>query len=322
MKAQVSIIILCLSFKSVFSCCAGDDRTLTELLFLGSPGSIFTCTILKSEKNEKTGDLYSWVKVNKIYFGRVDSNIVKIRSGNMFSSVSGVSLPNEQQYLIYATESGNIFSCCVCDSRSKMIKNNSTINSELNILHQFSEIFVQKKSGQFEFFKANGNRAATGLFLHGKATGEWKHYSDSNIIKSKYDLDHNITINYSKNGFKDSKVTISNEEAIREKYSNKVNDRIKFKSIEIKNDSGMTIQFYDYFENGNLKQVYSQIYINVQGGSTSGGKTGKYEEYYKNGTSKLSGEYSKNRRIGVWTWYFENGEYNTRFDYKNGEEPQ
>lgn len=37
---------------------------------------------------------------------------------------------------------------------------------------------------------------------------------------------------------------------------------------------------------------------------------GSHLEYYQNGTLKLTGQYEKGYRSGVWTWYFENGKMN------------
>ena len=320
-RTTISILFILLTVKFGLACCAADNRTLTEMLFNGRQGTIFTCKILSTDQNDN-GDLYSMVKIIEVLFGLVDSSVVKINSGNYNYLVSGKSLPVGQEYLIYTGGSGRNFGCCVCDRWTKPVSESLSFKKEIETIREFSTIFKQKKSGKFGFFYHNEKPAATGQFRNGKAIETWKHYYENGIIKAEYDLKNNITWQFSKNGFMTAKSTVTKNVGIYEKYSSTVNGQLKFKDIETKNDTGLTMQVYEYFDNGNLKGVHGQIVINVKGGSTSGGKTGIYEVYYSNGNLKLKGQFEKNRRTGVWTWYHENGDYNTDLDYKDGTAPQ
>ena len=322
MKSVFSILIFILTTKIVLSSCVADNNTLTEKLFKGQPGTVFICNILTSDQ-DVNGNLYSKAEIKEVIFGSVDSNIILLNTGNHYSSVGGSSLSIGQEYIIYTSGQGNNFGCCsICDRWTKKVTSSKSVLNELETLRQFADIFKQKKSGHFNFFYSDGNLAAKGKYSDGITTGKWQHFYENDTLKTMYDFEKNIITQYSKNGYILSKSTSVDNVRISEQYSSTVKGRMKYKFIDTENDTGSFSQSYEYFENGNLKEVRGQVNINVKGGSTSTGREGIYEEYYENGNLKLHGRFIKNRRVGVWIWYHENGDYNTEFDYKDGTGPQ
>ncbi|MGQ0829203.1 MAG: toxin-antitoxin system YwqK family antitoxin [Bacteroidota bacterium] len=332
MRILLSILFFVALVQSSFgSSTVIDDRTLTEMLFKGQPGTIFTCKILTmtaQKYNNETpmttsdGSILSrdviqsfdggmngtaTAEIIQVYFGKVDTNIVTLNTWTFFQV--------DKTFLIYASENGKIFNY---DSRTKEVAGNPDSIYELRLLKQFSEIFKSKMTGQFTFTNSKSIIVAEGQYIKGKPIKIWKHYYDSGTIKANYDLKRNIILQYSSNGYIKSSATQTKEKSVYLFYSDKINNRIKYKSEEFPNDSGFVMTSYSYFENGNLEKKEGQININVQGGSASSGRTGIYEEYYENGRLKLKGQYGHNRRIGLWKWYYENGEFNAEFDYKDG----
>lgn len=247
-----------------------------------------------------------------VYFGKVDTNIVTLRAGSY--------LTVGMTYLIYTGGSGKNFSFGGnCDRWTKQITDNPATTNELSILKQFSSIFKNKTSGKFIFTNHENIVISKGQFKKGKPIKTWQHYYNNGTMKSEFDLNKNITSQYSANGFIKSRSTVNNKIGFYEQFSNKVNGQLTFTDKEVKNDTGTVMTVSNYYDNGNKKNLSSQVNIKSNGTSYySTGKTGEYKEYYKNGNLKLQGQYNTNKRIGLWKWYHENGGYNTEFDYKSG----
>jgi antitoxin component YwqK of YwqJK toxin-antitoxin module len=336
MKTLITILLFIGLFKSSFGICASDNRTLTEMLFQGKSGTIFTCKVLTFStpkevltSSSPTYSEYSIVsnsdgsingtataEIVTVYFGKVDTNIVTLRAGSY--------LTVGMTYLIYTGGSGNNFSFGGnCDRWTKQITDNPATINELSILKQFSRIFKNKTSGKFIFTNHKNIVIARGRFKKGKTIKIWQHYYNNGTLKAEFDLNKNITSQYSANGFIKSKSTVNNKFGFYEQFSNKVNGQLTFTDKEVKNDTGMVMTVSEYYDNGNKKNLSSQININSNSNSSySIGKTGEYKEYYKNGNIKLQGQYNTNKRIELWKWYHENGSFNTEFDYKDGESGQ
>lgn len=316
MRTLFLVIFFFVIVKCSFSSCISDDRTLTERLFKKEGWTVFSCKILTSTISESE-NIYSTARIIETYFGIVDSNIITLNTGNLNSSTGGSRLQIGKTYLIYSIGRGKQFLCCdICDKWSKQITDNPDLTHEVQLLKQFAEVFNRKKTANYVFKNANGITIAEGRFKKGKPINIWKHYYDNGIIKSEYDLDSNITSQYSAAGFLALKSSVKNKVEIYEEYSAVVKGQLKAKTIELINDTGMLMQSYLYYDNGNLKNVHGQLNVNRNGDMTSLGRTGIYEEYYENGKLKLNGEYHLGRRIGIWKWYKENGSFDTELDYK------
>ncbi len=325
MKTLLTILLLIGLNESSWGLCAEDNRTITELLFKGSPGTIFTCNVLtmtvpKSKDNIETNfacggriDGTATVEIFKIYFGKVDTNIITLKTGSYLKVGS--------TYLIYGYGSGRSISCGgSCDRRTKEVSGNPAVKNELQILKQFSDIFKNKSTGAFTFTNSKNGILAKGQFKNGMAINIWHHFYENGNIKSEYNLAKNIASQFSSNGFIKSKTTINKNIGIYEQFSDKVRGKIAYKSIEVDTGKEMIMENSEYYSNGNLKTLSSAAYINNK--STSTGKTGEYEEYYENGQLKLKGQYQTNKRVGLWKWYAVTGKFNTQFDYKNGSDKQ
>lgn len=298
-----------------FCSCRHDPRSLTERLFGSDPGIIFSGKIL-STNQEVGGEYYSTVEITELFFGNVDSNIVRINTGNPMSSVGGGPYPIGVNYLIYAAGNGKLFYCGTsCDKWTKQISETPVIQNEIEILRQFSKIIKQKKSGQYKFFFADGTLAAKGSFKRGKPSGTWKHYYSNGNLKSVYDIAKKITVDYSEKGILLTKQERKRNGLVYYQYSKDTNEVLVYKVIEQYTDTTTTMTVYEYYPDGNLKNRHSQINVKSGKGSHSTGKTGIYEDYYPNGKLSLKGKYLLGKQIGVWTWYKENGEIDKEVDF-------
>ena len=318
MKILLTIIISFGLIKTSTGSCIEDNRTLTEMLFKGQVGAIFSCKILTSTTT-KNEDIISTAEIIQVYFGTVDTTIITLNTGNYNSSVGGKVLQVSKTYLIYSAGKGKSFGCCnICDRWTKQITDSPDSTYEVQLIKQFSDIFINKTSATLILKNSKGIVIAEGEYKKGKPVKVWKHYYDNAIIKAAYDFDNNITSQYSANGFIKDKSKVNKNIGIYEQYSQKVNGQLYIKDIETQNDTGFTMQVYEYNDNGKLMNVRGQININVEGGSTSAGKTGIYEEYYENGNIKLTGQYLQNKQVGLWKSYKENGELISEINYKDG----
>lgn len=321
MRTLLIILLFVGIHLSSWGCCAGDERTLTEMLFQGKAGTIFTCKVLTFSTPTNHGNIIvpssdgsidgtATAEIVTVYFGKVDTNIITLRAGSY--------LTVGKTYLIYTRGSGRVFGFGGnCDRWSKEVTNNPATTSELRTLKQFSDIFRKKSSGRFTFTNSKNIVVAQGRFKKGIAIKTWKHFYNNGIIKVEFDLTKNITSQFTKNGFIKSRSTVNGNIGFYEQFSDKVNGQLTYTVREVKNDTGLVMTVSKYYDNGNMKNLSSQVVIYIKGGSSSTGKTGEYKEFYENGNLKIQGQYQTNKRVGIWTWYHENGEFNTKFDYKD-----
>lgn len=323
MRTVLTILFFVGLYQSSLGCCASDDRTLTEMLFQGNPGTIFTCKVLTfstpptypdqiiSSSSDGSIDGTATVEIVTVYFGKVDTNVVTLRAS------SYLTIGNT--YLIYTDGSGRIFSFGgICDRWSKQVTENPATINELSLLKQFSDIFKNKTSGQFTFSNSNNIVVANGQFMNGVAIKTWQHFYENGMIKAEFDLTKKITSQYAENGFIKSRSTVSDNIGYYEQFSDKINGQLTFTDREVQNDTSLVMTVSDFYDNGKMKNLYSQLILNGKGGSYSAGKTGEYKEFYENGNLKLHGQYQNDKQIGLWKWYHENGEFNREFDYTDG----
>lgn len=317
MRKLLSILLFVFLSNGSFGSCAGDDRTLTEMLFQGKAGTIFTCEILEYpimvKRSDYQTDYTATAKIIKVFFGKVDSNIVTLRVGLPHVDAGNI-------YLVYTSGIDNIFSFGYqCDTRSKEVTYHSDVQNELIILQQFSDIFKQKSTGSFSFVNANNVVLAKGQYNNGEAIEIWQHFYDSGNIKAVYDLSKNSISQYKPNGFIKSRSTINGNIRFSEQFSDSLNGQYTFTSRAVTNDSISISTSVRYYDNGEPMEEYSTVYITRKhGGTISTGKTGDYKEYHENGNIKIEGYFKEGRRIGFWKWYNENGVFYTEFDYKDG----
>lgn len=62
-----------------------------------------------------------------------------------------------------------------------------------------------------------------------------------------------------------------------------------------------------YYAEGDQKKI-EEVYRN-------GNKNGGYTSWFKNGTVKIKGKYQNNKRVGVWSWFTEQGKLQYSLNY-------
>ena len=313
------LAVLNFSPKSSWACCMEDNRTLSELLLQDKRMIVFKCRILSSYTDTNSNFLSSALLI-EVYFGEVKSKYVTLNTGSKYSSTGGWQLSVGSEMMIYTYGSGPGFSCGgICDNRTHPVPDNKAGESEVQILKSFAAIYKKSKSGIFKFLTADNTILSEGVFKKGVPVGVWKHYNYNGKIKQQINLDTGDAIQYNVNGevtqeniaYQDSVVTVV--------YIDKQKNLTKLRQVKMPNDTGYVYLFYDYFQNGRVKSIEGNSYVQRATGSVSGkGKAGMYREYYDNGTLRLKGEHALNRRTGLWIWYEENGSVTAQFDYKDG----
>jgi hypothetical protein len=270
MRSLVIVIIFLFNQINSFGCCEADDRTLTEMLFPGKTGTIFSCKILTMTVPKNDGDLTftsstggidgtATAQIIKVFFGKIDTSIVTLKTGSHL--IIGAS------YLIYTGGNGKVFVCGGnCDRRTHQLTNSVEEVSELKILSQFADIFKNKKSGKYTFLSSTKKIVAIGEFKKGVPVNTWKHYFETGILKTEQDLKSKHSKFYNADGiilvdnceYKDSTVSFS--------YSK---GQLTYRWVTIPNEKGSILIGYEYFANGNLKLLEGQQNISVKGGGTS-----------------------------------------------------
>jgi len=116
-------------------------------------------------------------------------------------------------------------------------------------------------------------------------------------------LENNITSQFSKKGIIQSRVTLKKNENISENFSPQ--GILIDKTVSTKSDIKEVKKIYSYnSKSGKLKNVQT-FYTPIT----------SYEEYYENGTLKLTGQYINNQKAGVWKNYDEFGDLISETEY-------
>lgn len=323
MRILLNLFLLLGMGYNAFACCVGDDRTLSERLFQGDAGTIFTCKVLTFStptypenvvvyRSDGSIDGTATVELISVYFGKPDTNIVTLRAG------SHLTVGNT--YLIYTEGSGRVFGFGgICDRWSRQLTDSPESDHELLVLKQFSDIFKNQISGSFTFTNANQRVIARGQYKKGEASRTWQHFNEDGTLKAEFDLNKGITAQYSRNGFIKSKSTVNGDTGFYEQFSDRVNGQHTYTNREVKTDTALIMTVSEYYDNGLKKNLFSQLYHKNKGGTE---KTGEYKEFHENGELKVTGQFQNNQRVGLWQWHHEDVEFNTEFDYQDGQRAQ
>ena len=70
--------------------------------------------------------------------------------------------------------------------------------------------------------------------------------------------------------------------------------------------TGKIIEYYTEVNQKKFEKIYQK-----------GIKNGGYISWYKNGKIKIIGNYCKDKRVGLWQWYKENGDLEYQFKYQS-----
>ena len=240
-KALFLLVSTGLSF-SVLACDLPGDKTLSELLFMGVPGSIFICKP-KLVKGESVR-----AEVVKTYFGRVTSKEVQLESK--------LVMDTGKLYLVYSAEEGNLFYCGgENDKRTKELEDEPDSVPETVLIQQFSNLIAQQRTGSFVFKNELGKLLAVGDYTNGKPTGIWKHYYPDGNLKSIYDFTQSLVTEYACNGFIQSKTWDNGTLFSTEKYSQVTENKLIWKEEFETIGTDHYKRVFNYWPNGTLKMI-------------------------------------------------------------------
>lgn len=312
MRTLIIFIFVLLRQLNLSADCRIEYYTLTELLQYKHNLTIFKCKII-STTIDSNQNISSTALISEVYLGKTSDKYVTLNTGSKGSSLGHSFFKNGSEILVYTTGNGKIFKCGVCDIYTKEYLGSSKNLNEIFIIKEFAKIYKTKMTGIVSFYSENSIELATGEFHKGKPVNTWKHYNENGVLKIELDLKNRFTKYYDPKGnisseereYKDSSVSIS--------YSNEIVGLITGRSVSYPQKKELVSIDYYYFKNGNVEKLES--YISYDG---IGGKDGKYVEYYENGNIKLSGQYERDRRVGLWKSFNENGILVENIDYKTG----
>jgi antitoxin component YwqK of YwqJK toxin-antitoxin module len=260
--------------------------------------------------------------VIKIYFGKLDTNTIKINSYSLIDT--------NTNFIVYGkSDNKNIFRLGGrCASRTHILQNSQADVCELETVTLFSDIINKKQSGDYIFYFCDENLVdfrnglytkkilASGSFKDGIPTGKWKHYNEGLLYKD-IDLDTKIYKYY--NGFGWLLEDVNKDSSIYFEY---VDRYLKRKSVYYNlHNGGNSENRYEYYSNGKLKTLYTNFSI-TENNKYLSCKTGKYVEYFESGKVKEIGNFDKDKRVDKWIWYDEAGLIIKEFNYKDGTEIQ
>jgi antitoxin component YwqK of YwqJK toxin-antitoxin module len=316
----ILVLIFTFNSKSYGWQCREDGRTLTELLFSTRPGTIFTCKIIFeippsytdrkidtsnrkgvriggyngkiSDRNEFNQFQY-WAKVQKVFFGKVDSEIVRVISMSEFTI--------DSNYLMYASENGKEFYAGgPCDRRTKIVNNEIAIVEEIKIIETISNYLTKKKTKKIKLLNSLGGTLVEGRLKKGNPVGRWKYYYENSNIKLEKDYKSKSEMRFYSNGKKYVYLYIKNDTVFHYQYKNDSSNCLESLEKDIPPISNDTqVWYFETYENCKLKQIHYQ-----QNGI---GLINEFKEYYDNGQIKIDGNYIKAIKAGTWTEYDRNG---------------
>jgi antitoxin component YwqK of YwqJK toxin-antitoxin module len=308
-----NILLLILLFGSIDIKawqCQQDNRSLTEILYNGAQGTIFTCKIISiipvetentvnknnvinigGGRGEFNSNQYN-AQIIKVYFGQVDTEIVKIQSMYTFKT--------NTTYLVYTSGKGKTFYAGgPCDKRTNEITNDKATINEIEIIDKFSDIVRNKRTEKINVKNEIGVIISEGKFKKGKPVGTWKHYYNNGIIKLENDMKKNITVNYFSNGFIMYKRFYKKDTLVHMQYLNNSTNQLEVIEYDIPNSPKSTIYRFETYKNGKLEKIQSQCGM---------GFYGNYFEFFESGKIKVLGQYKEGNKAGKWITYKENGE--------------
>ena len=184
--------------------------------------------------------------------------------------------------------------------------------------------------GQYNAWYENGNIAGTGIFRNGNKFGKWtEYYPDGKILQENdYNEDFISTKKreYFPNGSIKAERYLVKEDIYKEtKYDsisgNKILDA-ELKFVTVRNEvklvkNGKELQFYN---NGAKKSETNYVAL-YETNYYAERKNGQFVEWFENGKIKAQGTYDKDRMVGTWTTYYENGNKESETNYIQNERP-
>jgi antitoxin component YwqK of YwqJK toxin-antitoxin module len=316
------LVILLLASLQSWACCEADNRSLTQYLLEERNLTAIKCKIL-STVTDSNNTVISKAVVLEVFLGNVNAKYIELNTGNIHSSTGASHYPVGATLLIFGGGDGLHFYCGgICDNRTQQLDaSQASLNIE-RILRLFATISKGKKTGTFSFKNHKGKILSTGRMEKGLPTGLWKHYDNTGHLKVEYDYTTKDSRYFDNDGFLLRFTTHYKDSTVYMDFIDPKKGIARMREVEFPNDNGFVSVFYDYFTNGNVRTIEGMVYLKKANAISSKGKTGKFISYHENGKIRVIGQHEKDRRIGIWKWYEDDGTFTAEVDYKDGTDNQ
>ncbi len=183
---------------------------------------------------------------------------------------------------------------------------------------------AQSDTTEALFYYPNGNLSSKGWLVNGKPDGYWKTYYENGTLKTEgnrknYQLD-SLWIFYDENGRKSLEINYLNgkkngkrisylaDEVIYENFNQDVKDGFT-QHYDVKERLLKKIPFVNGLENGTAWQYDTLGTIQ---------EIVEYKRGYITSRERINRNDPEGRAVGLWKWFFENGNLKQEGHFKNG----
>ncbi len=184
--------------------------------------------------------------------------------------------------------------------------------------------------GQYTAWHENGNVAGKGIFKNGNKFGKWtEYYPDGKVFTENDHNDEFISTKKSEyfpsGGIKGERYLVKDDIYKEIRYDsisgNKTLDA-DFKFVTVRNEvklvkNGKELLFYP---NGAKKSETNYLAL-YETNFYAERKHGEYIEWFENGKTKTQGKYDKDRMVGIWSTFHENGNKESEINYVQNDRP-
>ena len=267
--------------------------------------------ILTNIKRPAGNNLTVFIKGDETYLGLSRNYDKHGNYNNDDNSLYKVSDRRASFYLLSATYSS--------ESLKRLINEGEFIEKDIEEAKKARELYSgnlyndkNKKEGLWVEFENTTNERATGIYINGEKDGEWRYYSNENLLKLE---------TYKDNLLNGSAVIFYNNNQI-EKSMNYEDGVLNGPFKEYDNHGN--ILFEGSYEKGLLNGKAREYFIYTDGGSSysegyyvNDEKQGLWKEYDKEGNIHSTQHYTDGREDGTYKQYTKEGilEYTEEWEY-------
>jgi antitoxin component YwqK of YwqJK toxin-antitoxin module len=341
MKTFLLSSLLLLYGTAAMACCSAEKYSLTELLAnVNETGrrTIFSASVEQTVVHRSS--YMSYATIEHIYRGEGLNKKVRIFTGG-FSSAGGYAIPPGAKVLIFSgTRDGKDFGAFVCDAFSIVLPEDSNDSNRrskayLDIIERYFAMQESAYTGPVSF-TLFGKMLAEGQMLKGQPHGQWKHYHPVSYYDDEAQATVRSIIEYKEGKLHGDAVRYFPTYRYGSRFSTQIEKEECWEDGRLLSSAGYrydndteSIYFsgttrYTYLDddfhlehsryfNPAQQLIQNSTYL-ARDYRYSGwfaprrAYHGRYEEYYPDGTPKLSGHYYRGAKVGTWQQYDESGQ--------------